>query len=388
METYEERVAFCTLNRIFGFKPALARCLVEGLGGAMAAFRLRGRELKDLFGPFTEYPDKINDDELERSRKELQWLEERGYSLIVLGDPCYPQALRECPDAPMGLYLRSATPPERVFNTAAAVSIVGTRDVSAYGREWTARITGALADAVKRPVIVSGLAMGVDVCAHAAALENGLPTIGVMATGIEGVYPWAHRAIASRIASTEGCALITDYPPGTRPQAINFLRRNRIIAGLSLATVLVESKMQGGGIITAELAFEYDRGVFALPGRADDVRSEGCNRMIKSNIAEPLTDLAGFVSSLGLGTLSRRSKALLSEEIRRLFAARVSPEELARLQEVAALIKARRGIEKEDIGLQCGMEYRDALLYTGMLESEGIIYTDLLGRCSIVFKNV
>ena len=388
METYEERVAFCTLNRIFGFKPALARCLVEGLGGAMAAFRLRGRELKDLFGPFTDYPDKINDDELERSRKELQWLEERGYSLIVLSDPCYPQALRECPDAPMGLYLRGATPPERVFNTAAAVSIVGTRDVSAYGREWTARITGALADAVRRPVIVSGLAMGVDVCAHAAALENGLTTIGVMATGIEGVYPSAHRAFAARIASTEGCALITDYPPGTRPQAINFLRRNRIIAGLSVATVLVESKMQGGGIITAELAFEYDREVFALPGRADDVRSEGCNRMIKSKIAEPLTDLAGFVSALGLGILSRRNKAVLSEEINRLFAARVSPEDLGRLQQVAALIKARRGIEIDDIALQCKMEYRDALLYAGMLESEGIIYTDLLGRCSIVFKNV
>ena len=388
METYEERVAFCTLNRIFGFKPALARCLVEGLGGAMAAFRLRGRELKDLFGPFKDYPDKINDDELERSRKELQWLEERGYSLIVLSDPCYPQALRECPDAPMGLYFRGATPPERVFNTAAAVSIVGTRDVSAYGREWTARITGALADAVRRPVIVSGLAMGVDVCAHAAALENGLPTIGVMATGIEDVYPSSHRAIAARIAATEGCALVTDYPPGTRPQAINFLRRNRIIAGLSLATVLVESKMQGGGIITAELAFEYDRDVYALPGRADDVRSEGCNRMIKSKIAEPLTDLAGFVSALGLGVLSRRSKALLSEEIGRLFAARVSPEDLDRLQQVAALIKARRGIEIEDIALQCKMEYRDALLYTGMLESEGIIYTDLLKRCSIVFKNV
>ena len=229
--------------------------------------------------------------------------------------------------------------------------------------------------------------MGVDVCAHAAALEHGLPTIGVMATGIDGVYPSVHRGIASRMASTEGCALVTDYPPGTRPQAINFLRRNRIIAGLSLATVLVESKMEGGGIITAELAFEYDREVFALPGRADDVRSEGCNRIIRSKIAEPLTDLPGFVSALGLGVLTRRSKALLSEEINRLFAEQVSPEDLARLQQVAALIKSKRGIEIEDIAAKCGMEYRDALLYTGMLEGEGIIYTDLLKRCSIVFKN-
>ena len=380
-------MAFCTLNRIFGFKPALARCLVEGLGGAMAAFRLSGRELKDLFGPFTEYPDKINDDELEISRKELQWLEERGYALIVLNDPCYPRALRECPDAPMGLYLRGATPPERVFNTAAAVSIVGTRDVSAYGREWTARITGALADAVRRPVIVSGLAMGVDVCAHAAALEYGLPTIGVMATGIEGVYPSAHRAIAARIASTEGCALITDYPPGTRPQAINFLRRNRIIAGLSLATVLVESKMKGGGIITAELAFEYDREVFALPGRADDIRSAGCNRVIREKIAEPLTDLADFVKGLGLGALTRRNKAVLEEEINRVFAGTEAPEDISRLQQVASLIKKESGITIDEIGAGCGMEYREAKRYVGMLETEGIIYTDLLQRCSIIFKN-
>lgn len=387
METSDERVAFCTLNRIFGFKPALARSLVEGLGGAMAVFRLSGRELKDLFGPFREYPDKLTRDQLERSRGELEWLEEEGYRFIVLTDGCYPGALRECPDAPMGLYMRSSSPPEKVFNTGPVVSIVGTRDASPYGREWTSRITGALGNCVRRPAIVSGLAMGVDVCAHVAALENGLPTIGVMATGIDGVYPSAHRAIASRIASTEGCALVTDYPPGTRPQAINFLRRNRIIAGLAQATILVESKVHGGGMITAELAFEYDREVFALPGRADDVRSEGCNRLIREKRAEPLTDLDWLASALGLGLLTRRSKALLSEEINRVFGHCADPADLAKLQKVAALIKKKRGIDIETIALECGMDYREALLYTGMLEGEGIIYTDLLKRCSIVFKN-
>lgn len=387
MELSDERVAFCTLNRIFGFKPALARSIVEGLGGAMAVFRLSGRDLKDLFGPFREYPDKLTHDELERSRRELEWLRDDGYGFIGFNDGCYPAALRECPDAPMGLYLRGDTPPEKVFGTIPAVSIVGTRDASPYGREWTARITEALGDCIRRPVIVSGLAMGVDVCAHAAALENGLPTIGVMATGIDGVYPWTHRQIASRMASTEGCALITDYPPGTRPQAINFLRRNRIIAGLAQATVLVESKIHGGGMITAELAFEYDREVFALPGRADDLRSAGCNWLIREKKAEPLTDLSGFVSALGLGVFTRRSKALLSEEIDRVFGPVSDPAELARLQKVAALIKKKRGIDIDSIALECGLEYREALLYTGMLESEGIICTDLLKRCSIVFKN-
>ncbi len=387
MENFEEKAAACTLNRIFGFKPAIARALTGRLGSAAAVFRLSREEKEAVFGPGSPYPDKLNQEELEQSAAELEWLRKEGFHFIIPGDGIYPNALLECPDAPAGLYLRSDNVSPSLFNAGVAVSIVGTRDISPYGREWTYRIVEALADSLVRPTVVSGLALGVDGAAHEAALELGLPTVGVMATGIESVYPRMHSPMAARMARTPGCALVTDYPPFTSPQAVNFLRRNRIIAGLSKATVLVESKIKGGGLLTANLAFEYDREVFALPGRADDIRSEGCNRIIREKIAEPLTDLGAFVKGLGLGLLTRRNKAVLEEEISRVFSLSESEEDVRKLQQVAALIKKNRGITLDEICAGCGMDYKDARRYTGMLETEGIIYTDLLQRCSIVFKN-
>lgn len=387
MDNFEEKAAACTLNRLFGFKPAIARALTGKLGSAAAVFRLSREEKEAVFGPGSPYPDKLNQEELDQSAAELEWLRKEGFHFIIPGDGIYPDALLECPDAPAGLYLRSDNVSPSLFNAGVAVSIVGTRDISPYGREWTYRIVEALADSLVRPTVVSGLALGVDGAAHEAALELGLPTIGVMATGIESVYPRMHSPMAARMARTPGCALVTDYPPFTSPQAVNFLRRNRIIAGLSKATVLVESKIKGGGLLTANLAFEYDREVFALPGRADDIRSEGCNRIIREKIAEPLTDLGAFVKGLGLGLLTRRNKAVLEEEISRVFSLSESEEDVRKLQQVAALIKKNRGITLDEICAGCGMDYKDARRYTGMLETEGIIYTDLLQRCSIVFKN-
>ena len=387
MDNIDEKAAACTLNRIFGFKPAIARALTRKLGSAAAVFRLSQDEMEAIFGPGSPYPDKLNERELEQSSKELEWLQRQGYRFITPGDDIYPNALLECPDAPAALYLRSDNIVPSLFNTGVAVSIVGTRDISPYGREWTYKIVEALADSVVRPTVVSGLALGVDGLAHEAALELGLPTIGVMATGIESVYPRLHSPMAARIARTPGCALVTDYPPFTSPQAVNFLRRNRIIAGLSKATVLVESKLKGGGLLTANLAFEYDREVFALPGRADDARSAGCNRIIMEKIAEPLTDLKAFVKGLGLGLLTRRNKAVLEEEITRLFSQSESPEDVLRLQKIAFLIKKNRGITIDEISAGTGLDYKEARRFTGMLETEGIIYMDLLQRCSIVFKN-
>ena len=387
MDNIDEKAAACTLNRIFGFKPAIARALTRKLGSAAAVFRLSQDEMEAIFGPGSPYPDKLNERELEQSSKELEWLQRQGYRFITPGDDIYPNALLECPDAPAALYLRSDNIVPSLFNTGVAVSIVGTREISPYGREWTYKIVEALADSVVRPTVVSGLALGVDGLAHEAALELGLPTIGVMATGIESVYPRLHSPMAARIARTPGCALVTDYPPFTSPQAVNFLRRNRIIAGLSKATVLVESKLKGGGLLTANLAFEYDREVFALPGRADDARSAGCNRIIMEKIAEPLTDLKAFVKGLGLGLLTRRNKAVLEEEITRLFSQSESPEDVLRLQKIAFLIKKNRGITIDEISAGTGLDYKEARRFTGMLETEGIIYMDLLQRCSIVFKN-
>ena len=296
--------------------------------------------------------------------------------------------LKECEDAPAGLYIRSSSSPEELWNNRRRISVIGTRDLSPYGREWCERIVGSLADIPHkdRPVIVSGLALGVDICAHSAALKYGLPTIAVMATGPETVYPGRHRHIADEISNSSGSALITDYPPETAPLAIHFLRRNRIIAGLSEATVLVESKIKGGGMMTARLADSYNRTVFALPGRVDDTRSQGCNHLIRSRIAIPITSISDFLKELGVKQSSRKTATDGPERLERLYKGCLSDDRISQMGSILLAIRKERGIMVDDIALQTGIEYTRVSQLLGMLETDGIISRDLLQRCFINFS--
>ena len=381
-----ELACFCALNRIFGFEPTIARRLVEHYGSAGALFGMSDEEKLKLLGPFSKYAGQINGGNLEAAAKELEWLRSEGYVFLSIEDENYPSLLKECDDAPMGLYVRASSPPEEVFNCDPCVAVVGTRDLSLYGKEWCRRIVTALATAQRKPVIVSGLALGVDINAHLTALENGLKTIAVMATGIEGVYPSRHREFAARIAATGACALITDYPPGTSPVAINFMRRNRIIAGISGATVLVESREKGGGMITANLAQSYNRDVFALPGRIDDPRSQGCNRLIRGKVAEPITDLDEFVDSIGLGIYNRRTRRSLDEELLDRYGGKMGVKELNDLRRIAGLIKKYRGANIEELCEGSGLRFNEVAALAGILENDGIIDIDLLQRCTINVK--
>ena len=216
-----------------------------------------------------------------------------------------------------------------------------------------------------------------------AALEHRLPTIAVMATGPESVYPHRHRETAERIASTPGCALITDYPPGTAPLAIHFLRRNRIIAGLSKATVLVESKIRGGGMMTCRLAFSYDRDVYALPGRADDIRSQGCNELIRKKIAEPITSASSLIEELGMKSVAQSLQISDTERLESAYSGRMCDEDIRLMARMLAAIRGRRSITVEEICTVLDTGYRKAAELTGILEIDGFITTDLLQRCSI-----
>lgn len=385
-DDFMEKAAACTLNRIFGFNPRAGQRILADAGSAMSVFGMDDDGLFALMGPYSRFRDQITMAELDKSASELSRLESQGYSFIPSSCEPYPALLRDCPDAPLGIYVRSGSAPEQVFQDRPAVSIVGTRDMSPYGREWCQRIVDALSHCQHRPVIVSGLALGVDITAHQAALAAGLPTIAVLPTYITDVYPPQHRKAAAAIASTEACALISDYPPGTSPQAISFLRRNRIIAGLSQATVLIESKSKGGGLITANLAFDYARDVYALPGRVDDPRSQGCNRLIRSRVAESIDDLDAFIMSLGLGTYTRRSKAVLKEEIEQYYGTRLENGELRLIQDIASFIKLNRGIPTEDLCTLAGCSWAEASRITGMLESDGFIERDMFQRCSVKFR--
>ena len=383
-----ERAAWCALNTIFGFEPRKGHALAEALGGASAAFSL-GREEKSALPGLSRYFPLLTRRFLDETARSLGALSGQGFRFIGYGEPAYPEALRGCGDAPLGLYIRSDTPPGELFPARRPfIAVIGTRDISPYGNEWCRRIVAALARTPEKPVIVSGLALGTDGIAHAAALDCGLPTLGVMATGIDRVYPVRHTALAGRIAAAPGSGLLTDYPPGTAPLPAHFLRRNRIIAGLCRATVLVESKIRGGGMSTARLAASYDRDVFALPGRVDDLRSAGCNRLIREKIAEPLTEPDSLPIQLGLSRTGRAAERDLPAEIRSLYGGTLPPEETERLVLLACLIRDRRGISAEDLCRESGLTWPETAAGTGMLAADGIIGTDLLGNCFIQPKNV
>lgn len=383
---YTEKVCVCTLNRVFGFEPAVSHGLIAAAGSAWGAFNLTEEEKMELLGPYSKVAPFLNGRELEMSDIELQSLEKKGCGFMTYADTGYPELLRECDDAPVGLYYRSCEPPEKVFNVRPQVAVVGTRDISLYGKEWCRKIVGAMALAEKKPLIVSGFAIGTDIIAHLAALEGGLPTVAVLPTGIDTVYPSRHSRYAEILAGTPGCAIVTDYPPDTEPKAINFIRRNRIIAGMSCGTVLVESKAKGGGMITARLAASYDRDLLVLTGRADDVRSQGCNQLLQEKLAEPITDTSHFLEILGLGTHNRRKKTGIADELECLYGGKMPEEGFRNIRSVAEFIRRNRGSTSEEISAATGLSYQETVACIGMLESDGIISTDLLQRCSIINK--
>ena len=385
---YSEKVCVCALNRLLGFEPRLAHDLIGAAGSARALFEMTPDEKLTAFGPYSKVAPLLDGRELSRTEEELDRLHDAGCSFITMTEPGYPALLCECDDAPLGLYYRGSSSPEKVFNVRPQIAVVGTRDISLYGKEWCRKIVGALATARNKPLVVSGFAIGTDITAHLAAMEAGLPTVAVFPTGIDDVYPSRHRSFAGRLAATEGCAIVTDYPPGTEPKAINFIRRNRIIAGICSGTILVESKAKGGGIITARFAASYDRDLMVLPGRADDPRSQGCNELLREKLAEPVTDTVHFLDVLGLGSPSRRRATGFEEEVRARYGPVLPAEELDDLLTVAGIIRRRRGITLDEICPEACMPYGQVARYVGMLESDGLICTDLLQRCSINVKIV
>lgn len=381
-----ERAAFCALNRIFGFEPGLAHSLVSKLGSATAVFTMSDKGRREALGYGSKYFPLISKDELEKSRIELETLEREGSIFIPVSDKDFPRLLKECPDPPLGLYFKSRFPPGEVFARPKSIAVVGTRDISPYGRDVCASIVSSMSRSVEKPLIVSGFAMGTDITAHKTALDCSLPTVAVLPTGIETIYPQKHWRWAESMVSTPGCALVTDYPPGTYAAPINFLRRNRIIAGLSEVTVLIESKAKGGGLITCDFAFNYNRDVYAVPGRIEDPRSEGCNNLIKKHVAEAVVSVESLMEDLGLGGGRIRKFRDLAGRIRACFIPILGPDESERLVRIASCISGNRGITPEELAIRLEMDYPDVAAAIGMLQSEGFVETDLLQGCSIKTK--
>lgn len=386
MKNLEEKASLCALGKIFGFQPKTALALISHMGSGERIFRMSNDELDEALGPFSRYRRHISPEAQEEAAKELLKLESQGICYSGWTEEEYPSLLKECEDPPVGLYIRSETPADLLWKNSRSIAVVGTRDISSYGKEWCERIVSSLGSCHDKPLIISGLALGTDICAHNTALESGLPTIGVMATGPEDIYPYRNRNIANRMASSPGSALITDYPPGTPPLALHFLRRNRIIAGLAQATILIESRIRGGGMMTSRLAFSYNREVYVLPGRTDDIRSQGCNLLIKDKIAEPIVSIEDLIASLGMKT-ARTGKKYSDEEIITItYGSDLPKDKTEQMAFILKTIRSERGICIEELASCLGIPYHKTSNLCNMLETDGLISIDLLQRCSINTK--
>lgn len=259
--------------------------------------RLRGlRQVLDKCGSATEvvrlYPDMVTREAMLFASNELEFIEKHQIKTYFYKDDNYPYRLAQCADAPLMLYAKGNLD----VNPKHVVSVVGTRTPSERGKDWCRQLIHDLAAQVPDLTIASGLAYGIDVVAHKAAIESGISTIIIPAHGLDRIYPTVHRSVAVEALNKGG--ILTEYTTGVEPERYNFVARNRIIAGVADALVVVESKSKGGSLITAQMAQDYSRDIFVLPGRFNDSNSEGCNNLIKTQRAQLITSAADLVQSM------------------------------------------------------------------------------------------
>jgi DNA processing protein len=226
------------------------------------------------------------------AEEEVLFIEKHNIIPLFITDKKYPQRLLNCYDSPTLLYYRG----EADLNSSKIISVIGTRSNTDYGKQITESLIKELSP--HHIVVISGLAYGIDAIAHKAALKNNLPTVGVLAHGLDQIYPMQHTSMAKEMTRTGG-GILTEFRSNIKPDKHNFPIRNRIVAGMSDAIVVVETGLKGGSIITAELANGYNRDVFAVPGKATDSKSSGCNQLIRSNKATLLTDAKELIELMG-----------------------------------------------------------------------------------------
>ena len=266
------------LTLIPGVGSVNGKSLVAYCGGVKAVFMEKKRALLKIPGIGEQTVNAIvNHNVFERADEELKFIEKNKIVSLFYLDKDYPIRLKQCHDSPLMLYYKGTAD----LNAAKVVALVGTRKATEYGRDMCRKLVEGLVE--HNVLIVSGLAYGIDTWSHKAALENKLETVGVLGHGLDRIYPFANRSLAEKMMESGG--LLCEYMSNTNPDRENFPMRNRVIAGMSDAVVVVEAGATGGALITAEIANSYNRDVFAIPGRLNDPHSEGCNKLIKINKA-------------------------------------------------------------------------------------------------------
>lgn len=353
----EDLLYILALQRAKGIGDIYAKKLIAHCGSAKNILKEKRHVLQKIngIGAFTikHLFDKEN---LTAAEIELNYIQKNNIETFYFEDKNYPEKLKHCIDAPILIFKEG----DFNFNKQPIISIVGTRKITSYGRDFCEKLISDLKP--YNPIIVSGFAYGVDICAHKAALKNKLQTIAVLAHGFEEMYPKSHKKYVTEII--ENGAFITDFWHNDALQRENFLKRNRIVAGISEATIIIESAEKGGSLVTADIANSYSRDVFAVPGRSTDNLSRGCNDLIKRNKAAILTSANDLVEMLNWDIEIKKETAIQKQ----LFVELDSTEQLV----YDFLLKDGKEL-LDIISLSCKLPVYKTITVLFNLEMKGVV---------------
>lgn len=359
----EEVYYAIALTRMAGFNSQTAAQLYQALGSAKAVYDHRhniGDAVSDCSPRLVEALANW-DDALKRADVEMGFLGKHAIQALTPGDSRYPLRLKECADAPVVLYYKGCAD----LNQRRVVAIVGTRRCTRYGQDLVQRFLGRLSELCPEVLVVSGLAYGIDICAHRYALLDAFETVGVLAHGLDTIYPSHHRETAVEMLDCGG--LLTEYMSQTEPLPNNFRQRNRIVAGMSDATVVVESAAKGGALITARIAQEYGRDVLAFPGNVGAPYSEGCNNLIRDNRAALITSADDFVRTVGWPTEAQHTADTNVVE-RQLFPS-LEPEE----KTIVGLLQQTNDLQLNTLSVKSNVPVGRLVSLLFQLEMKGVV---------------
>lgn len=350
----QETLSALTLVCLRGLSASMAMCLYKKYESATLALE----HLDEVPARFRKKVLESLPEAQERAKVEMEFCKQKNIQVLIFSDEGYPARLRECEDAPLVLFYRGVAN----LNEKRIISVVGTRKISERGKSICQNFCKELATLIPDCVVVSGLAYGVDIHSHRACLENSLPTVAVLAHGLDRIYPSLHRSTAIEMLNQGG--LLTEFLSGTNPDKGNFVRRNRIVAGMSDATIVVESAAHGGAMITARLAQGYGRDVFAFPGRVTDQMSEGCLKLIKTNVAGLVTSAADVLEAMNWTSVK-----LHSTPIQRELFPTLTPQQ----ERLCDLLRGTDGLTINQMVVASDMPFSDVATELFNLEMDGVV---------------
>jgi DNA processing protein len=335
-----------------------AKILINHFGDASSIFKAKKSFLEKIEGIGEVRAKSIREfNDFHLAEQELKFIEKFSIKTLFLADADYPRRLLNCYDSPTLLFYKGNAD----LNASKVLSIVGTRSHTDYGKQFTEKLVKDLSE--QNILVVSGLAFGIDAIAHKAAVKYNLPTVGVVGHGLDKVYPYENTGLAKEMVK-EGGGILSEFFSGTKPDKHNFPLRNRIVAGLSDATIVVETNIKGGSMITAKLADAYNRDVFAVPGRTNDKASSGCNHLIKYNKAILLTDADELLDILGW----KEKKKEKVKQQKELFI-ELSAEE----KQIVQLLQEKEMVHIDEINLRSGLSSSTAAAAILNLELQNVI---------------